>query len=665
MPRQPIKAGKYTITERIARGGMGSVYLAKHPTLKRKIILKRLVIRAGSGLVERFRREASLMMDFRNEHIVQVYDHFKEGSSYYIAMEYVEGTSLDKLIQERGFLSTHAAILLLHEICKALKYAHDKGVIHRDIKPANILISNQGEVKLTDFGIATSKESIEEGLTRAGMTLGTPSYMSPEQIADTSKVDNRADIYSVGVVLYEMITGHKPFPSGFTPEALNKINRGIYVHPRKFNPSLPRIFFRIIKHTMNHRIKKRYTDLSEVLKIISRYTKKYRTQEQINQDIKQYIKGEEITLPSGFFLGLKKGKNLIRKVVYAIIALVLLLTAGFFLYKQGYYYEYFKSTEYGTLNIKTTLPGNYYKDPDRVYAVAHLKKHETQEPDLKKSRFIMSPYPEIHNIPLVKELVNLIKLNSDKNEEPKTLHTGKIYLPAGMYDVELYLENQKYFFSFFLYPRSVQKQSAKTYSGKTIHIQFQEPEPTPITINHRVVDSSTGQSLLSKADINFYLQEEEKWIDWKLFKSIFDLSPEFKKYITSDRTYRFTYRVPQYYEQTTTFYVEPGMYSAQITVGMIKKAGTLIIKSNQEGLDLLIDNRKGSFAGGREKRFINYGQTFKGEKKFLLPEGNYILTVKRNKKHQANYQFRIEPEQTTIVEVNYDSENKSINLKEK
>ncbi|MBA7672772.1 Serine/threonine-protein kinase PrkC [subsurface metagenome] len=108
MPRQIIKVGKYDIIGLIARGGMGAVYKARHPTLKRYVILKQLTLRGGTGFIMRFKREASLMIDFRNDHIVQVYDHFKEGSSYYIAMEYVDGISLDKLIEIKGYLSNEA-----------------------------------------------------------------------------------------------------------------------------------------------------------------------------------------------------------------------------------------------------------------------------------------------------------------------------------------------------------------------------------------------------------------------------------------------------------------------------------------------------------------------------------------------------------------------------
>jgi serine/threonine-protein kinase len=201
------KVGKYTIVSKIAQGGMGAVYKAKHPTLKRFVLLKKLTLRGGPQFIERFRREARIMMDFKHDHIVQVYDHFKDGSSYYIAEEFVDGVSLEQLIKRERYLSNEAAALIFYEVCKALRHAHEKGVVHRDMKPGNILISNQGEVKLVDFGIATSREDSEEGLTRDGMTLGTPSYIPPEQIDNAKSVDRRADIYSLGVVLYEMLTG--------------------------------------------------------------------------------------------------------------------------------------------------------------------------------------------------------------------------------------------------------------------------------------------------------------------------------------------------------------------------------------------------------------------------------------------------------------------------
>src|SRR4030042_5175234 len=160
------RVGKYFVTERIARGGMGEILKAKHPTYNRGVNLKRLGVSGKEVVIERFKREAQLQIDFRNDNIVQVFDHFKEGLSYYIVMEYVDGISLDALIEKNRYLPNEIALLIFYQIARALKYAHDKDVIHRDIKPANVLISKEGIVKLTDFGIATSKDLHDKYLTR-------------------------------------------------------------------------------------------------------------------------------------------------------------------------------------------------------------------------------------------------------------------------------------------------------------------------------------------------------------------------------------------------------------------------------------------------------------------------------------------------------------------
>ena len=202
---------KYEVISKLCEGGMSAVYKAVHPTLNRNVIIKQLKVRGSAAFVERFKREARIMMDFRNEHIVQVYDHFKAGSSYYLVMEFVDGTNLESIIKEKKFIPNEMAVIIFSEICKALKYAHDKDVIHRDIKPSNILISKEGVVKLVDFGIAMSKEDSEDGLTSAGMAIGTPAYMSPEQIADTKNVDKRTDIYSMGVMFTKWLPDRNLF----------------------------------------------------------------------------------------------------------------------------------------------------------------------------------------------------------------------------------------------------------------------------------------------------------------------------------------------------------------------------------------------------------------------------------------------------------------------
>lgn len=652
------KVGKYEIVERIGKGGMGALYRAKHPTLKRYVILKQLTLRGGSGFIERFKREASLMIDFRDEHIVQVYDHFKEGSSYYIVMEYVDGISLDKLIQEKGYISSEASLLIFSEISKGLKYAHDKDVIHRDIKPANILISNEGEVKLVDFGIATSKEADEEGLTKTGMTLGTPSYMSPEQITDTSKVDKRADIYSMGVVLYEMITGKKPFPSGFTPETINSITKGIYIRPKKINPSIPAIFNRVIRKTMNPKIKKRFRDLQYINDILSKYTRRYREQRDINNDIKKYLSGSEIFFPATKALG-KERKNFILKLIFGLVFFILLVLGGLYFYYNGYYYEYFKNKEFGSLEIRASIPSNYYKESRLIYAQARLDYLDI----LEESKINIYSY---NLSPVRGNLLYILQNFQDrKNKKPgNVLTTNLIFLPAGNYKLDLYLENQKYCASFYLDPRVIQKQDEKRIKKKIIQMDLAKSSPKSISIIHRVYDGVTGKSIDRETEIYLYREDRKQWIDWKLYNTTKELKKYLEDYLISGKSFSFIYTAPLYYSKTVHFFAEEVIESAMIEVNLIKKPGKLIIESDMEGFEILINNQKGSYSGEKRKEFLQYGKTTKGKKEFILLEGNYLLTVKKDRKQFQNHEFKIKPDQSSRLIVSYNKDRKEINIRE-
>ncbi|HBG35631.1 MAG TPA: serine/threonine protein kinase, partial [Treponema sp.] len=236
----PEKIGKYKVVSVIAKGGMGIVYKAIHPTLKRYIIIKKLTMRGNPELRERFKREAEILLDLRHRNIVHMFDYFVEAGSHYIALEFVDGMSLDKLLVKTKKLSCQTAMLIFRDACKALLYAHENGIVHRDIKPGNILISSHGEIKLADFGIASSEKEAETNLTQDGSTLGTPSYMPPEQFSKTKKVDNRADIYAMGVMLYEMVTGKKPFSGSFSPETILQIQKGKFTSPEKIEASVDR-----------------------------------------------------------------------------------------------------------------------------------------------------------------------------------------------------------------------------------------------------------------------------------------------------------------------------------------------------------------------------------------------------------------------------------------
>ena len=206
--------GRYKILKRLGSGGMATVYLAEDQELGRRIAIKILNAKHASDkqFVERFRREASSAAGLSHPNIVQIYDRGNAEGTYYIAMEVIEGRSLKELILERGPSPIPVAVNYARQILAALRFAHRNGVVHRDIKPHNVLVDDEGRVKVTDFGIARAGAS---EMTEAGSIIGTAQYLSPEQ-ARGAPVDDRSDLYSVGVLLYELLTGVAPY-NGETP----------------------------------------------------------------------------------------------------------------------------------------------------------------------------------------------------------------------------------------------------------------------------------------------------------------------------------------------------------------------------------------------------------------------------------------------------------------
>jgi serine/threonine-protein kinase len=205
-----VFADRYEIVEEIGRGGMASVYLARDRLLDRNVAVKVLssAFSSDSTFVARFRREAQSAASLSHPHIVAVYDWGEEDGSYFIVMEYVAGRTLREVILTYGRLAAMEAARIAAEIADALSFAHRNGVVHRDVKPGNVLVTADGTVKVTDFGIARAEES--DTLTKTGAVMGTATYFSPEQ-AQGLPLDGRSDVYALGVVLYEMVTGTAPF----------------------------------------------------------------------------------------------------------------------------------------------------------------------------------------------------------------------------------------------------------------------------------------------------------------------------------------------------------------------------------------------------------------------------------------------------------------------
>ncbi len=204
--------GHYEIVSELGRGGMGVVWKGYEPALTRYVAIKELspALAHDAMLVERFLREARSMAALNDPHIIQIYFIGQENDQPFFVMEFVEGESLSGLIKREGRLGVHDALKVLHQAAQGLATAHDRGVIHRDIKPANLMLNQRGQVKIADFGIALANRDFDAKLTGTGEFVGTPGYLSPE-VCLGKPVDQRSDIFALGIVLFEMLTGRTPF----------------------------------------------------------------------------------------------------------------------------------------------------------------------------------------------------------------------------------------------------------------------------------------------------------------------------------------------------------------------------------------------------------------------------------------------------------------------
>ena len=266
--------GNYEVLGVLGKGGMGVVYKARQPGLERIVALK-MILDADAGAEERarFRTEAQAVAQLQHANIVHVYEVGVADGQPFFSLEYIDGVSLHRKVRDNVAPPREAA-LLVKQLAEAMDYAHQRGIIHRDLKPANVLLTRSGTPKITDFGLAKRIEDRDSGLTRAGAVLGTPSYMSPEQAEGRlDEVGPLTDVYSLGAILYDLLTGRAPFRGATVLDTLEQVRRREPAPPMQLQPSVPRDLETICLKCLQKDKAKRYAGAAELAADLERFLK--------------------------------------------------------------------------------------------------------------------------------------------------------------------------------------------------------------------------------------------------------------------------------------------------------------------------------------------------------------------------------------------------------
>jgi serine/threonine protein kinase/tetratricopeptide (TPR) repeat protein len=310
-------AGRYQVIEELAKGGMGRVYKVYDKKINEKIALKLINVETESDqeAIKRFKNELKLARKISHRNVCRMFDLGEERGSNYITMEFVPGEDLKSSLVRMGPLSAAKAIFIAKQVCEGLAEAHELGVVHRDLKPQNIMVDRKGNARIMDFGIARSVRA--EGITDTGVVVGTAEYMSPEQV-EGKDVDQRSDIYSLGIIMYEMVTGKVPFEGDAALTIALKHTTEKPKDPREINDQIPEDLSYIILKCMDKNRERRYQDAGELLADLDKIEKNIPTRELA-------LPARKPIITKSILAGLSLKKILVPVLILAAIAVVLLV----------------------------------------------------------------------------------------------------------------------------------------------------------------------------------------------------------------------------------------------------------------------------------------------------------------------------------------------------
>jgi serine/threonine protein kinase len=313
-----VFAHKYRIIEELGRGGMGKVYRVFDREVEEYVALKLIKpeIASDKNTIRRFRNELKVARKISHKNVCRMFDLNREGETCFITMEYVSGEDLKSSLRRMGVLSVEKAVFIAGQVCEGLAEAHRLGVVHRDLKPQNIMIDREGNARIMDFGIARSLET--KGVTDSGSLIGTPEYMSPEQV-EGREVDPRSDIYSLGVILYEMVTGRVPFEGNTPMSVALKHVTAAPIEPRSVNERIPEEISRVILKCMAKERRDRFQTVEELVKKLKTIERTAPAAERLSSSSKESA-SREITVTF-------KPKRVIIPLVLICMLAVLGITA--------------------------------------------------------------------------------------------------------------------------------------------------------------------------------------------------------------------------------------------------------------------------------------------------------------------------------------------------